>query len=98
MPIWEIPFPALTLCNMNKVGDATLDQKLVSSKCYLAYEKFDLAYEKFDLQYEQGATLDQKLVSSKFDLAGAQIQGGKNCGRPEERPDQSLSLARRVLH
>ena len=91
MPIWEIPFPALTLCNMNKVGDATLDQKLVSSKCYLPYEKFDL-------QYEQGATLDQKLVSSKFDLAGAEIQGGKNCGRPEERPDQSLSLARRVLH
>ena len=55
-------------------------------------------YEKFDLQYEQGATLDQKLVSSKFDLAGAEVQGGKNCGRPEERPDQPLSLARGVLH
>ena len=47
---------------------------------------------------EGGATLDQKLVSSKFDLAGAEIQGGTNCGRPEERPDQSLSLARGVLH
>ena len=66
MPIWEIPFPALTLCNMNKVSETAIG--------------------------------DINVAEEIIYLPGTQIQGGQNCGRPEERPDQPLSLARRVLH
>ena len=67
VPIWEIPFPALTLCNMNKVSKTAIGDIIVAKK-------------------------------KNIDVQGTQIQGGQNCGRPEERPDQPLSLARRVLH